>query len=99
MTAPRKAVSVRLTGYIVAWTARGPATLRGHESGERYLPVFSSAAKLADFATRSGWPYVEVKKIKNGHEFLDLVPADLVVIVDPHFTAKGRVRYGRRILD
>jgi len=93
------AVFLRLTGYVIGWSSRGPALLRSPDGSKRYLPVFSSADKLTDFATSSGWPPVDVKKISQGRDFIDLVPADIEIIVDPHFTAEGRLRYMRRIVN
>jgi hypothetical protein len=99
MTTIKGAVFLRLTGYVIGWSSRGPALLRSTDGSERYLPVFSSVDKLTDFATSSGWPTVEVKKITQGRDFIDLVPTDIVIIVDPHFTAEGRLRYVRRIVN
>jgi hypothetical protein len=98
-TTVKGAVFLRLTGYVIGWSSRGPALLRARDGSERYLPVFSSVNKLTDFATSSGWPPVDVKKITHGGDFMDLVPADIVIIVDPHFTAEGRLCYVRRIVN
>lgn len=87
-------VEVTLTGMIFPWTAEGqPAFLRVPGSSALYLPLFSDPTMLKIVMDGTSTPYVKVKKIDDGFEFLDSIPKDIRIMVEPWFTPEGRVRW------
>lgn len=98
MTQPPRPVGtppriVDITGHVIPWND-GPVLLTMAEADDNlYLPVFSTVEKLTDMMMLTEIAYQSIKRIDDRREFLDSLPADVRVIIDPHFHESGRVRY------
>jgi hypothetical protein len=63
-----------------------------------YVPLFSSIEKLKEFMTLAGIRYKAVKQINDDSIFLRELPSTLdnttlKLIIDPHYTEEGTVRF------
>lgn len=88
---PPKVVS--LIGKIIPWTAEQPVLLSMPASPYRYLPCFTDPDKLHAFMQEAKIGVERVKKIDEQHDFLDSLPLDVRVVLDPYFLPNGRVRF------
>jgi len=85
---------VTLTGKLFPWKNNQPVFLRVPKSPYYYLPCFSTEEKLRDVLKRAGVEFASIKQIQDGPEFLTTeFPPLTKIIIDPYFTAEGRVRW------
>lgn len=94
--AGRPPLEVVLTGKLFPWRGTGPVFLSVPGSEDLYVPLFSKASSLRAAMARLRVAFVSIKKIDDGHEFLDSIPAAGVaikVILDLHWTPEGRARW------
>lgn len=95
MTQPPRPIgtprTVDISGHVLPWADGWPVLIVMEGSPDLCVPVFSTVEKLVDMMAQIG--YQSIKLIDDPHEFLDSVPPDLRVVIDPHFHENGRVRY------
>lgn len=89
---------VTLAGLLVPWNGDLPALLSMPGSDAKYLACFTELQALRKLMMRADCPYTSVKTIEDGPEFLGSLPeyvggAPLHVILNPHFTPEGKVRF------
>lgn len=89
--APPKAVT--LTGKLLPWSRDRPVLLSMPGSPLTYLPVFSEESELRAFMEQAKLPFVGIKKVDDGGEFIGSLTPDLTVILDPYYLPNGRVRF------
>ena len=86
-----------LTGSLIAYIKGDdePILLAMPGSSFEYLPVFTTHEKLLAVITRviDTSAVIHTKLITDGPDFLDSIPSDIKVIVDPYFLPNGRVRF------
>jgi hypothetical protein len=82
-----------LTGKLIPWYEGRPSYLNVPDSDTNYLPVFTAEEQLDGFLERAKVPYDDVKQITDGDEFVNSIPAHIIIMVDPYFTPQGRVRW------
>lgn len=84
-----------LTGMLMPWKDGQPALLHmlGTEASVYYLPLFEDPDQLRAVLARADVPFESIKQVEDGGEFLDSVPPDIVVVVNPRFTDEGKVRF------
>lgn len=70
-----------------------PVVLRMPGSESLYLPIFDNEDLLNETLSRMQIEVGQVMKIDDGHEWLESIPKELVVILNPRFTANGAVRF------
>lgn len=98
---PPRAVSgpktVSITGYRLAFdrTAKQYVLLGMEGSDGVYLPVFSTDEKLLEFLGRvlETSAAIDTQIIGDEENFLASIRPEVRVVLDPHFTAEGKVRY------
>lgn len=96
MTAKRTGaapVDVSLDGYLFGWADDQPALFSMPGVDVPIIACFTSAPSLRAFHERAGVPFERIKQIDNGAEFLESVDGFADVILDPHYTPEGRVRF------
>lgn len=89
----KPAETLDLTGKVLPWDADGRVALLGVMGLGPAVPVFSTADKLRAAARVMPLPFASIKQIVHGQAFLDSIPGDVPVIVDPWVTPEGKVRY------
>ena len=92
-TGNKETVNLDITGYIFPWVNGGPFTCQMPGSEFDYLPCFRHPDNLARFMRELGASFDTVKLIVHGGEFLDCVPPQVRVILEPSYTDKGTIRY------
>lgn len=70
-----------LIPWIVATDQPCLVTVAGREGLS--LPVFTTQKKLETFSQEFNVPYDKIKHIDDGIEFLDSIPKEIAVILDP----------------
>lgn len=97
MTQPPRPIgtprTVDITGHVLAWGDGEPVLMVMMGSSDLCVPIFSTVEKLVAMMTLTRIDYQSIKQIDDPHEFLDSVPPDLRVVIDPHFHENGRIRY------
>jgi len=84
---------VDLTGCMFAWRNESPLTCEMPGSDLAYLACFRRHEDLVRFMHSIKVPSYTVKVIVHGGEFLDCVPREVRVILDPRQTEEGTLRY------
>ena len=87
--------SVSLTGLLFA--VRGPnmvlVNMFGDSTMSLHLPLFAGPEQLREVLHRVGIEFDGIKQVEDGHEFLQSVPPDIVVVTNLRFTPEGKTRY------
>lgn len=100
----RPHVDVTLTGGVFPWDGMQPVLLSMPGSELYYLPVFSTEDKLRDLMATAGVPFVSIKRVDDGGQFLASVYENqgaletIRVILDPHYLPNGRCRFTQILL-
>jgi hypothetical protein len=96
---------VSLTGKVFPWEDDCPVYFGMHGSPYLWLPCFSEVSKLRGFLQQAGISHERIKVIDDGHVFMDSFPrknsagTEIRFMIDPYFTADGKVRYVQVLLD
>lgn len=92
--------SLNITGMLFPWNGLEPVLLMMPGSELLYLPLFSTPEQLNELMMQAKTPFVSIKKIDDGAEFLsgiyDESPGareNVRVILNPYFLPNGRVRF------
>lgn len=91
-----KVHGITLTGKLLPWRRGQPAILSVPKSPYFYVPIFDREEDLRSLLDRADVAFDSIKKVEDGRVFLESVLGngpDFKVIVNPYFTAEGRVRY------
>lgn len=85
--------SLSLSGMLMGWAEGQPCLMRVMGSDAWHLALFSTLDKL-ETAHDEGWfEYESIKVVDDGNEFLESLPKEIAVILDPYITEKGTMRY------
>lgn len=91
-----------LTGMLMPWRNGQPAFILLPGEGDTELlaiPLFTTLAKLEAAALAVNSPYDSVKRIDDGRVFLEDIPRDVLVVVDPWITPRRTTRYTQVLRD
>jgi hypothetical protein len=88
-----RTLELEITGCVFPWEDGHPTYLQVPGSDLLYLPLFSYPDKIPDFMARAQIPYKELKQVMDGRDFASSFPRNIKLMVDPYFTAEGRVRW------
>ncbi len=89
---------ITITGCFIPWLNGQPTWLHITGSTAVYLPLFSKEEDLRTRMAEIGSPFDNIKHVEDGPEMLASLPYTLggellKVILDPWFTADGKVRW------
>lgn len=85
-----------ITGAVSPFFADNqPSFLRMPETDDLFLPLFSDKVTFDRFIARWPIPYDKLIQVEDGPEFLDSVPREIRVILNPreHEDGGGKVRF------
>jgi hypothetical protein len=83
---------VTLTGKCFAWFGDAPSLIELPGAGMA-LAVFTTVEKLAAMVEAVALPCDSIKQITDTWEFLNSVPPEVLVVIDPWRTPQGTTRY------
>lgn len=96
MEAPKvlsKPTPINLDGMIYPERDGQPIFLNIQGSPLTYIGIFRTEERLKQSMIEIKKEYDNIKEILDGGEFLDSIPKELIVIIDPRLTERGTVRY------
>jgi|SRR5208282_552853 len=82
-----------LDDALIPWKNEQPVLLNMPGSPHEYLALFSSEEKLRELTARAKVEFDSIKQVQEQHEFLESIPQEVVVILDPWYTPEGKVRF------
>lgn len=86
---------ITLTGCLMPWsdTTNQPVFCRIAGTTKTCIPVFSTKEMLEDWSRVFGFSYDRIKHIDDGVDFLDSIPVEIDVILNPRQHDTLKVRY------
>lgn len=88
-----KPKEIDLTGMIYPESNGQPVFLNIEGSPLTYIGLFRTKERLEQSMKEIKKDYDNIKEIMVGGEFLESIPKEITVIIDPRLTERGTVRY------